>query len=276
VARSDSTQVLIGTILISVSLHAPQLIKAAQTNVPMLAFVAEAKSEIHRYLWAEYDIVLPEPPKKKEEPKKEEPPPPPPPPPPTPQPTLPKEPTEKKPEETPKESAPPAAAQAGKVLAADDKTPGNEKLVDFTTGNADTYAGGITASNGKSKVAVNDTRAKGTGVPGGTGTGTGPAAPPPPSGPNLSKAARPVSAAWGCPFPSQADEDDVDFAKVMITVTVRPDGTAKRVNIIADPGHGFGRAAKMCALSQRYAPALDRAGQTTTGTTPPFPVTFTR
>ena len=45
-----------------------------------------------------------------------------------------------------------------------------------------------------------------------------------------------------------------------VQVTVRPDGSVLSANILADPGHGFGRAARMCALGKRLSPALDRMG----------------
>jgi protein TonB len=48
------------------------------------------------------------------------------------------------------------------------------------------------------------------------------------------------------------------------------------VKVVSDPGHGFGRAARMCALGRRYTPGNDRAGQPITGTTPPIKVRFTR
>jgi periplasmic protein TonB len=57
---------------------------------------------------------------------------------------------------------------------------------------------------------------------------------------------------------------------------VRPDGTPLSVNVVNDPGHGFGRAARMCALTRRFTPALDRTGQPIAGATPPFVVRFTR
>ena len=45
---------------------------------------------------------------------------------------------------------------------------------------------------------------------------------------------------------------------------------------VEDPGHGFGRAARMCALAHRYQPGLDKNGAAAVATTPPFNVRFTR
>jgi periplasmic protein TonB len=33
------------------------------------------------------------------------------------------------------------------------------------------------------------------------------------------------------------------------------------VRLVRDPGHGFGRAARACALARSYAPALDTGGK---------------
>jgi protein TonB len=59
-------------------------------------------------------------------------------------------------------------------------------------------------------------------------------------------------------------------------VTVRPDGSALSVKVVSDPGHGFGRAARECALRQMYMPARDKQGHPVVGTTPPINVKFTR
>jgi hypothetical protein len=60
-----------------------------------------------------------------------------------------------------------------------------------------------------------------------------------------------------CQFPPEAD---LDTAIVSVRVTVQPDGTASDASIVSDPGHGFGAAARTCALAGRYQPALDRSG----------------
>jgi hypothetical protein len=57
---------------------------------------------------------------------------------------------------------------------------------------------------------------------------------------------------------------------------VRPNGTAQRVTILGDPGHGFARVAAACALRHRFAPALDPGGHETWGKTPAFHVGFHR
>src|SRR5262249_35098422 len=103
--------------------------------------------------------------------------------------------------------------------------------------------------------------ARNDGIPGGRGTQPAPAPPPPPPGPDLSRSVGLAgSASWNCPFPPEADAEQIDQAVVGVQITVRPDGSASSATVVSDPGHGFGRAAKACALARRYQPALDRTG----------------
>ena len=81
---------------------------------------------------------------------------------------------------------------------------------------------------------------------------------------------------WACPFPPEADAEQIDYARVGVVVTVGPDGLAKSVTVTTDPGHGFGAAARRCAQGQRYQPGLDSTGKPVTRTTPPFTVVFRR
>jgi periplasmic protein TonB len=177
----------------------------------------------------------------------------------------------------PPEPPAPAAAQAGEALTAE---PDPDEPVDMTntivTGPGTRYAGGITTDEGTSQTAVRDTRARGDGPKDGTGKLAGPPPPPPPPPKSQARAPLPESRNWNCGFPAEADMEQVDRATVMITVTVGPDGRAKTVSILKDPGFGFGRLAKSCALRMRYNVGLDAEGRPMTKTTPPFPVHFTR
>jgi protein TonB len=203
-----------------------------------------------------------------------------PPPPPPPQEEKQPEPEAPKPlnvaPKAPKEANPaPAPAQAGKILT---QEPDPDAPVDltgqgFVTGNAESYAGGVTANTGTSKTAVRNLAATPGGAPGGTGTKPGSAV----TGPDLSSP--PTingSTDWDCPFPPESDVDQIDLMRVPIVVTVRADGTPESVRVVNDPGHGFGRAARQCAMRQRYNPARDRQGNPVPGTIPPFSVKFTR
>jgi len=82
--------------------------------------------------------------------------------------------------------------------------------------------------------------------------------------------------AWRCPFPPEAESDQVDQAVATIVVTVGSDGSPTAVTVVGDPGHGFGRAARACAFGRRYTPGLDGSGAVHVATTAPIRVRFTR
>ncbi|MGO9836930.1 MAG: energy transducer TonB [Polyangiaceae bacterium] len=160
---------------------------------------------------------------------------------------------------------PPAPAQAAKVLT---REPDPNEPVDLTgntivTGNAADFPGGLTASNGTGTNAVRSLTSP-TGVPGGTGA---PTAAPSAPGPDRT---RPASLAggsdWNCPFPPEADTAQIDEAYVTVQVDVRPDGTPGAVTVVSDPGNGFGREARRCALGKSFQPALDHDGNAIAGT----------
>ncbi len=208
--------------------------------------------------------------------------PPPPPPEPEPAPALPApraEPVARPAAPPPKDDPydpPPAPAQATKVLTSDDE-PVDLTGQGFVSGDGTGPGYGQVSAAGTSTVPTMSPKATLGGVPGGTGTGPAVAPPPPPPGEDKSRAAGIVgSSAWSCPFPPEADTDQVDSARVTVIVTVRPDGSALSVKVVSDPGHGFGRAAKMCALTRRYTAGLDRSGQPVVTTTPPINVNFSR
>ncbi|HVY38376.1 MAG TPA: ferric siderophore ABC transporter substrate-binding protein [Polyangia bacterium] len=160
--------------------------------------------------------------------------------------------------------APAAPAQAGQIAAA------TEAPLDFTgsafvVGSGSTYAGGASTAGGTSR-----TPATGAVAPGAHGDGQVAA----------HSRARPVSldqASWNCPWPAEADARQVDQETVVIRVAVRPDGRVDRADVLDDPGFGFGRAARDCALSSRaFTPALDTSGAPVAGLSPPIRVHFYR
>ena len=63
---------------------------------------------------------------------------------------------------------------------------------------------------------------------------------------------------------------------VLLRAAVRADGRAERVDVLADPGFGFGAAARSCALATRFEPARDPAGQPVAALSPPIRVHFFR
>ncbi len=160
--------------------------------------------------------------------------------------------------------APAAPAQAGQVAAATD-APLDFTGSAFVVGSGSTYAGGTTTARGTS-------RAPASGAVAANGHGDGQVV--------ARSRAKPVSldqASWNCPWPAEADARQVDQETVVIRVAVRPDGRVERADVLDDPGFGFGRAARDCALSSRaFAPALDASGAPVGGMSPPIRVHFYR
>lgn len=185
------------------------------------------------------------------------------PPPPPPAPAAPAEP-QKLPKVRVARSRPPPPARAGNVLS---QAPRSEGPVDltgdtFVTGSSQAYVGGVTSSSGTNQVAVHTNE-------------TDPTAPPT----RTPDASRPVALddqQWQCPWPQQADSADINQQTVVIRVVVKPNGFAERVDVVSDPGFGFGAAARACALHTRFEPARDRQGNRIAATSPPIRVRFTR
>lgn len=260
--RSGLLVGLIGALL----LHAGVGAQAASTLGDVHAFAVLVRAQVQERLRTQIDVDLSEPPPPPPAPAAPEPEPEPQaPPPPSPTPVPP----------TDRLPPPPAAAEAGKVLT---QEPDPNEPVDltgdgFVSGTGDRFAGGVTASNGSATTAVRDLRARPDGV--------GKAAPGPvaatPTGPDLSRAAAPLQGSWNdCEFPAEADIEGIDSAVVQLSVTVGPNGRAKSVTVLRDPGNGFGQSARSCAFRKTFNAALDRSGTAITMSTAPFTVRFTR
>ncbi len=240
-------------VVVALIVHGTAAARTALVSLELLEWTRTVQATIADHLAQEYDLDVQ---------KQPEPPPPPPPP-------------EEKKDEAPKPEPPPtpdtppppppAAAQAGKVLTAD---PDPNEPVDltggFVSGNGTNFAGGVTQAAGTSTAPVYNPNARATGTPGGTGA---PQAAPAPVGPDRSRAARfGGNAEWDCPFPPEADADQVDDAYVVIQVVVDASGRAQKVDVLKDPGHGFGRQARTCAMQKAYDPTLDHDGRAIVGT----------
>ena len=164
------------------------------------------------------------------------------------------------------------SAQAAKVLT---QEPTPEEPVDltgnaFVQGNAAAYAGGYSSSRGTSTRVV-------LGMPSPVGPSAGSKTAPSVAAPDRSRVASLSGEAnWSCPFPPEADNVQVDDAYVTLQVDVDASGGPAAVRVLSDPGTGFGREARRCAMSRRYATALDRDGNPVVGTTRPFRVHFSR
>jgi protein TonB len=262
--------IALGVLVASVS-HGVVSAKAITSLVDLFDAQQFIQAETRDFFDQMYEVEQPEA-------KKEEPPPPPPPPPPEPEPTpVAKEVAPAK-ELDPyqDDKPPPAPAEAQKIVTQeeDPDKPADMRGFSIVSGNSTTGVGGYQSAAGVGSGQVNDPRARPGGAPGGTGTGTSAAAAPPP---DLSKPPELIGgASWSCPFPSEADEEQIDSATVTVFVTIRPDGTASSARLGADPGHGFGREAKQCALARRYKPGVGADGQPTTATLGPITVRFNR
>jgi periplasmic protein TonB len=230
--------------------HVAAASEAARIAAGMGNWALDLRTDVHAYLAKIYEVDLVEPP-----------PPPPPPPEAEPEKEEAPKPVRAATPSAAKDEPPPPPAQAGKILTAE---PDPNEPVDltgqgFVTGNAESYAGGVTANNGTSTNVVRNRDAKVGGVPGGTGKKAGPTELP--SGPDLSHPASLAGGAeWDCPFPAEADADQINFQVVQLIASLDVDGKVQDVKVIADPGSGFGRAARQCALRYRWNPATDREG----------------
>jgi len=155
-------------------------------------------------------------------------------------------------------SEPPPAAQAGQVVAADSNA---AAAFSIAAGAGGGYAGGTTSATGTG------VRANHTGQVGaGDGNGLSHARPP-----------QLHSRNWPCGWPSEAEDLDLDEAFVTVRATVAANGEVTDVEVLADPGNGFGKRAALCARSRvSFEPALDAAGSKVAGKTPPLRIRFVR
>jgi outer membrane biosynthesis protein TonB len=192
--------------------------------------------------------VLPEPPKPEAAPKVE------PEPPAAPEPAR-AAPKTRAPKALPRQAPAPAAASA-RAAAVVTQQP-DPAVVDFgntfVQGNAAQYAGGVTASAGAADHAVHDANARADGIEGGTATG---AASDRSHDPMLADGAR-----WDLPFPEEADAEGLDAALVELRVRVAADGAVEQVDVVKDPGFGFGRDARRYALRKRWVAGKNKLGQ---------------
>jgi protein TonB len=242
--------VMVFAAVLAVSMHAGAAVGAVQASFlhAFAVWARDIRTSVSDHLAQTYEVDMVKP--------AEKPPEPPPPP-------EEKEPPKPVVKEIPKDEPPPpppAAADAAKVLM---QEPAKDEPVDLTgntflNGNAETAVGGTTQIGGTAKLPTNNTGAVATGVPGGTGH----AGAPPPVTVDRSRAAKiaNLSNLERCPFPAEADAEQVDEAAVGIEVHVAVDGHAETVAITRDPGHGFGREAKKCAAREKYSPALNVEG----------------
>jgi protein TonB len=262
----NARRVIVLALLVALLIHGTAAARAAVIPVELMRWSQAMGRAIRTRIMETYDVDL----------LKADPPPPPAEPLPPPK----EEPKEVQPvliKETKTNEPPPPAAAAAKASAVLTQAPDPNEPVDltnsFVTGNADSYAGGVTQAAGTSSTAVYARNAVAGGAPGGTGKSAGPAG----NGPDRSRAASLAgSKDWKCDFPPEADVDQIDQAFVVVQVATRADGNPERVSILSEPGHGFGRAARICAMKEHYDPALDREGNPIAGSTKSIRIRFER
>jgi hypothetical protein len=242
-------RMMVGAIVLTLAVHGAAAVRAAYIHAEMIAWTLHLDSAIDHKLTQEIDV-------EQENAKVE----------------VPKEVLK---EEIPTErehklDAPAPAAKAAQILARNDDEVLNFGDNVFVVGESDRFVGGATASKG-----TNDKPPAQPHVAS-VGTGNGQAAQPQIMAVDLSRTAHLAgSGEWRCPFPPEADADQKDDGEVIIDVVVSAEGRAQRATVLQDPGHGFGREARQCALRESYVPALDRDGKAVTSSKK-FRVTFER
>jgi protein TonB len=262
-----ATAGIVAGIAFALLVHGTAGARAALINIDLIHWADGVRRSVHERLWSQYDVDMFKAPEEKLAP------PPEPAPEADPEPVKAKAPPpEKAKDEPPPEPPAPAAAQAGQILTAPDE------IADFTDpgfiqGTGPNFAGGVTHAQGTATTAVRNLNARPDGTTGGTGTAP---APPPPPTPDRSRAAGlRGSSDWKCP-PSEADAEQIDDAYVTVQVSVGADGRAIQVQVMSDPGHGFGREARLCAMRETYTTAANRDGNPIPGQTKPFRIHFER
>jgi periplasmic protein TonB len=155
-------------------------------------------------------------------------------------------------------------------MVSDEQT--NDPREGVPSGDNTNYQGGDMASNGvRNQGPARNAQIGGT--PGSTGTG-----PVVVEGPDLSEAAHGGSIdsdSLSNFYPSEARDQQISGVRVVVRVTVEPDGRVSAARSVTDPGNGFGRAAERLLLSGavEFTPGKDRNGRPTRQTIT-YPVRF--
>jgi TonB family protein len=133
---------------------------------------------------------------------------------------------------------------------------------DLVVGEAESYAGGVSAHAGTSPTAVTELTAR--------------AASPVRGPPSQARPAVPSRGDWSCAWPEDEQQGDRREARVTIRVEVTPNGRARDVSVLQSPSPGFTEAARQCALREGFTAALDAEGHRVQSQTPAFVVHFVR
>lgn len=268
--RIASKAPLVAAIFLALALHVAVVAGALGQRPRLDGWAAEVAAQVHRELTREVALDPPKPP---DAPKAAPPPPPVASDPPVLPPPVPAKPAP----ERARPAAKPAAAAA--VLTAPAAETADLTGATIVSGQARVAPGGVTTQDGT-----------GTTVGGHGEPAKGPAAPAPAAAQpaeTMHKAkvepaedkSQPVSLDgddWNCAWPDEADEAQINQQSVTIRAVVRADGSAESVTILQDPGHGFGKAAQVCAMRTKFHPALDKTGSPIRDKSPPIRLRFTR
>jgi periplasmic protein TonB len=182
-------------------------------------------------------------------------------------------PPEERPKPEPAPSAPSEPLKRATTQPPSEPAPSTPVAVPLLTESSNEQADLVDLTNTLVLGSASASHGNGTAKGAASGTGSGPVSSHGPkslsgsSEPNRARAASVWGEPdWNCPFPSEADINGVDRALTTLRVELSGQGKVNHVAILRDPGHGFGAAAKRCALGKRYNPALDREGRPIAGT----------
>lgn len=164
---------------------------------------------------------------------------------------------------------PRSPARAAAILTRAVDVPDDNPAEAFVSGSAAAAPGGETSAAGQSADPVTgpvDPRA--TAAPAPASAAAGP--------PKRARAVRLAEGSWDCPWPAAADLEQIDSETAVVRVHVRPSGSVEAVEIVTDPGSGFGAAAAACARQTAFEPARDAAGVPFAAWSPPIRIHFSR
>jgi protein TonB len=258
-----------GALILAFALHFGGGAEAATSLYDLSAFSSLVKSTVDERLEASVEIEqedVPEKPEPEPEPEVEEP-------------VEPEAPPAPESEVAAPPEAAPAAAEAGKLLTSE---PEPDEPLDLTgegfiSGTGTRFSGGVTTADGTSDKAVRNLAARGDGVPGAQGKTEGAKGTAPPAVDKSRPAGLQLGDSWNtCGFPPEADAEQINQARVQLVVVVGTDGRPTSVSVLNDPGFGFGRMARNCAMRKSFVPGLDKLGNPTARATRPFWVSFVR
>ena len=162
-----------------------------------------------------------------------------------------------------------APKQATEVITrenppAEPPTPLNKTADTIVVGTAPQSSGGETASLGTNDAVGNAAGNTDNVATGGTGDGS------------RAQGIALTDDEWSCPWPKEADTAQINEQVAVVRVIVTERGVVESVEVMSDPGSGFGSAAAACAKRAHFSPAYDHDGNPIRARSAPIRVRFTR